>query len=189
MFDGISLNARIFGSRFGQTRDHGAHTAPRADGARQQMKFRLPSFLLKSALIFYNESDCGNRVRRFTHEKFGWMFGHTGYSRSLLSEHSANLPRLYRAVFRDMLPDMIFLDARVLKQREEMQWEIFNASQSCQRKHTLDMWKAILMRWRRFNHFMSEIPPRVFGISASPWKSVCGQRSSLMQVGYISLMI
>src|SRR5947209_17882804 len=62
MFDGISLNARIFGSRFGQTRDHGAHTAPRADGARRQMKFRLPSFLLKSSLFFYNESDHGNRV-------------------------------------------------------------------------------------------------------------------------------
>ena len=65
---------------------------PKRTVLRQEMKICNTSFLLKSTLLFYNESICGNRVRTFTHEKFGWIFGHTGYPCSLLSELSANLP-------------------------------------------------------------------------------------------------
>src|SRR5437660_7371557 len=38
---------------------------------RQWMKICLASFLWKSDLFFSHESDCGNRVRTFTREKFG----------------------------------------------------------------------------------------------------------------------
>ena len=38
---------------------------------RQWMKICIASFLWKSALFFSHESDCGNRVRTFTREKFG----------------------------------------------------------------------------------------------------------------------
>ncbi len=38
---------------------------------RQELKICFPSFLLKSTLLFYNELDGGNRVRTFSHEKFG----------------------------------------------------------------------------------------------------------------------
>jgi hypothetical protein len=44
---------------------------PKCTVLRQEMKICHTSFLLKSTLLFYNESDCGNRVRTFTHEKFG----------------------------------------------------------------------------------------------------------------------
>jgi len=44
---------------------------PKRTVLRQQMKIRLAPFLLKSTLLFSNKSDCGNRVRTFTHEKFG----------------------------------------------------------------------------------------------------------------------
>jgi len=38
---------------------------------RQWMKICIASFLWKSDLFFFHESDCGNRVRTFTREKFG----------------------------------------------------------------------------------------------------------------------
>jgi len=38
---------------------------------RQWMKICIASFLWKSDLFFSHESDCGNRVRTFTREKFG----------------------------------------------------------------------------------------------------------------------
>ncbi|SRR6266566_6812140 len=49
------------------------------------------------------------------------------------------------------LLNMIFLDARALKQREEIQWEIFNVSQSCHRKRMLD----IANKERLFEHKMN----------------------------------
>src|SRR6266700_4986220 len=39
---------------------------PKRTLLRQEMKIRTASFLLKSALFFSNESDCGNRVRIFS---------------------------------------------------------------------------------------------------------------------------
>ncbi len=44
---------------------------PKRTVLRQEMKICLTSFLLKSTLLFSNETDGGNRVRTFTHEKFG----------------------------------------------------------------------------------------------------------------------
>src|SRR5437764_15011145 len=68
---------------------------PKRTVLRQEMKICHTSFLLKSTLLFSHKSDCGNHVRTFTHEKFGRIFGHTGSPRSLLSELSANLPKVY----------------------------------------------------------------------------------------------
>src|SRR6266704_6207926 len=62
MFGQISPNDRKSGRIFGQTRNHGAHTAPGADCAKQPMKTCNTSFLLKNGLLFCNESDRGNRV-------------------------------------------------------------------------------------------------------------------------------
>jgi hypothetical protein len=44
---------------------------PKPTLLRPEMKICIASFLLKSTLLFSNESDCGNRVRTFSHEKFG----------------------------------------------------------------------------------------------------------------------
>ena len=44
---------------------------PKRTLLRQERKICLASFLLKSTLLFSNESDGGNRVPTFTHEKFG----------------------------------------------------------------------------------------------------------------------
>jgi hypothetical protein len=44
---------------------------PKPTLLRQEMKICIASFLLKSTLLFSNESDGGNRVRTFSHEKFG----------------------------------------------------------------------------------------------------------------------
>src|SRR6185312_13900314 len=71
MFDRISLNVQMLDSRFDQTRNQGAHTAPEANSARQRMKIHTASFLLKSGLLFCNESGDGNRVEHSAHIFWG----------------------------------------------------------------------------------------------------------------------
>src|SRR6266568_9254638 len=48
-----------------ETMELRAHPKPTL--LRQEMKICIASFLLKSTLLFSNESDCGNRVRTFSH--------------------------------------------------------------------------------------------------------------------------
>jgi hypothetical protein len=45
MFDGISLNARIFGSMFDQAGTSPARPAPGAEDARERMEIRHASFV------------------------------------------------------------------------------------------------------------------------------------------------
>ncbi len=47
MFDGISLNDRILGSRFDQARTSLARTAPEAEDAKERMEIRHTSFVRK----------------------------------------------------------------------------------------------------------------------------------------------
>jgi hypothetical protein len=44
---------------------------PKRTLLRQWMEICIASFLWKSDLFFSHESECGNRVRTFTREKFG----------------------------------------------------------------------------------------------------------------------
>src|SRR6266567_2295682 len=62
MFDGIRLNARIFGSMFDQGRTSVVRPAPSVEDTRQHMKIGRASFISGNDLLLENEPECGNRV-------------------------------------------------------------------------------------------------------------------------------
>jgi hypothetical protein len=62
MFDGISLNPRIFGSMLGTKQNLRVRTASSAEEARQQMKFSCAPFVIENDLLLENEPACGNHV-------------------------------------------------------------------------------------------------------------------------------
>jgi hypothetical protein len=51
MFDGISLNHRIFGSGFDQAKTSVARAAQEAEDARERMEICIASFPLKNSLL------------------------------------------------------------------------------------------------------------------------------------------
>jgi hypothetical protein len=83
----------------GQTRNHGAHTAPGADYAKQPMKTCNTSFLLKNGLLFCNESDRGNRVEPSAH--YFWAEGSD--KRASAQYSRPTLEPIYQYFLRNLL--------------------------------------------------------------------------------------